>query len=263
MRYFYMWLALNSMKITEKRTLLNDEDSIKYAFNKEGRFKNLDYFKRMEDSYLKEGIKILTPLDEEYNFAFKEYDHRPIVIYAKGNTSLLKIKGYAVVGSRKCNSYGEYVTREIVCELVKKNEVVVSGGAYGVDTIAHKTALQNNGKTICVLGSGFNKLYPSCNKNLFNEIKERGLLLSEYPINMGPRKYFFPERNRIIAMLSKKVVVTQASEKSGSLITATLALDIGCDVLAVPCNITEVEYSGTNQLIQMGASIITKREDLF
>lgn len=202
------------------------------------------------------GLKILTYWDEAYPDLLKETNDPPVVIYYFGDISLMKSKKVSIVGSRKPTSYGK-----TVCESIAKtldSYTIVSGMAYGIDSIAHL----NSKKTIAVLGNGVDIVYPKSNENIYTKIKNEGLIISEYFPGTRPARYTFPYRNRIIAGLSEKTIVVEASKKSGSLITARYALDYGREVMAVPGDITRINSYGTNYLIYSGATPIISIEQL-
>lgn len=250
------------MSLREKRTLLVNPDKLISEYHKDNRGISIDLVRKIDESMYNSAIRILTWSDGVFRKAFSDFDDAPLLVYCKGDISLLERKAFAVVGSRNCNEYGERLTKGVVEKLSKMNESIISGGARGVDRIAHENALLMETPTICVLGGGFNHLYPAEHSILFNEISKKGLLLSEYNPNLSPRRYFFPERNRIIAMLSKSVIVTQASERSGSLSTATWAIEYGRDVMTFPGDIFNPEFRGNHQLIQMGATLLSSFDDI-
>jgi len=208
-------------------------------------------------------VKYISIDNEEYPEQLKNIYDYPYGFYLKGNLSKSK-KNIAVVGSRKCSNYGANVTLNLSKQLAENNIVIVSGMAKGIDSFAHKGALEANEKnsTIAVLGCGIDICYPKDNLELMNKIIENGAVISEYPLGTQPHAAFFPQRNRIISGLSEAVIVVEAAQKSGSLITADLALEQGKDVFAVPGNITSNLSQGTNNLIKQGASIITSYEDV-
>lgn len=209
----------------------------------------------------KQKIDFIIPSDNKYPDLLKEISYFPLSLYIKGKIPK-KEPCIAVVGTRKIDSYGKLVTEKLVRELVRYNFVIVSGLAYGVDTIAHKTALENQGKTIAVLGSGLNNIYPYSNKKLSQEIAKHGALISEYPLEAPPLKRYFPWRNRIISGLSLAIVVIEAPEKSGALITAQSALEQNREIFAIPGSIFSKNSVGTNNLIKQGAKLISKIEDI-
>lgn len=168
----------------------------------------------------------------------------------------------AVVGSRKCSQYGKQSAFNIGEALALNNAVTISGMAIGVDSMAHLGALKKGGGTIAVLGCGVDVCYPKKNKSLYDEICEKGLVISEYAPGIPPAPWRFPMRNRIIAAIASSVAVIEAGEKSGAAITALRAAEIGTDVFALPGNITSLYSVGTNRLIRDGARIITSVDDL-
>lgn len=208
------------------------------------------YIKNLNDKK----IIILTLFSENYPENLRNLDMPPFILFCKGDISLLKEEGIGVVGTRRPTSYGKIITEQFAKGLVANDFTIISGLACGVDAIAHKTALDNNGKTIAVLGGGFDNLYPAMNQNLADRIIEKGLLLTEYRPNFSPTVYTFPFRNRIIAGLSKGVLITEAGEKSGALHTKEYALELGREVFAVPGNIISPMSKGTNRLIRSAQS---------
>ncbi|WP_408063435.1 DNA-processing protein DprA [Ureibacillus sp. GCM10028918] len=178
----------------------------------------------------------------------------PTVLYAKGDISLLQEpRKIAIIGSRKATNYSSLALEYIVPPLVEQNVVIVSGLAKGADSLAHRATIQYGGKTIAVLGHGFSHLYPRENKELASEIEGNHLLLSEYPPYVGVQKWQFPMRNRIISGISNAIVVTEASLKSGTLITTEHALEHGKDIFVVPGPILKEQSKGTNSLLREGA----------
>jgi len=209
-------------------------------------------------------IKIITWQDKTYPKRLKNIYAAPPLLYCLGNLELLTKPAVAIVGSRRLTCYGRKVTEKLTCDIVRQfNLVIISGLAQGADSVAHKTCLNLGGNTIAVLGSGINVIYPNANKDLYWQIiKNKGLIISEFPPNTTPRPGNFPQRNRVVAGLSLAVVVTQAAAKSGSLITARLAAEAGIDVMAVPGPIDNHYFAGANWLIKQGANLITSADDL-
>ena len=209
---------------------------------------------RLFRSYLanleKDNIKVITIMDAEYPEKLRYLDDAPMLLYCKGDISLLNTDAISIVGTRMPSNYGRYVTEKFAGILASAGLTVVSGLAYGVDTISHRKALEVNGKTIAVLGGGLNHIYPEANTNLANEIAEKGLLISEYPPFAKPTKYTFPVRNRIIAGLSLGTLITEAGKRSGTIHTKEYALDYGRDVFAVPGNINSLKSELPNSLIR-------------
>ena len=186
----------------------------------------------------------------------------PDFLYALGDTSLLKPDKLAIVGSRRAGAYSRNSLSRLLPEVCKAGLVIVSGMAYGVDSLAHKITLQENGKTIGVNAGGLLHLYPIGNQTLIGQIIDKGCIISEFSLDTVPRPFYFPIRNRIIAGISKAIMVVEAAMKSGSLITARLGLEQNKDILAVPGNIDSPLSKGTNYLIQQGAKAITCARDI-
>jgi DNA processing protein len=213
-----------------------------------------------------EKISYLSWHDDIYPKLLKEIYSPPPILFYQGNISLInQAHLLAIVGSRKNTLYAERILKEFIPELTKSNIIIISGLALGVDGLAHKQTLINSGLTIAVLGSGLKKtnIYPAANRQLAQEIIiNQGLLLSEFPPDYPAKRENFPRRNRLISGLSEAVLLIEATEKSGSLITAHLALEQNRDVLAIPGNIFLKYSDGTNQLIKAGAIPILKTNDI-
>ena len=199
----------------------------------------------------------------------KKLENPPIGLFAKGNLKLLdsssslRMTKLAVVGTRKVTSYGREVTELLVSNLVANGECIISGLALGVDGIAHKTCVSNNGKTIAVLACGVDCCVPSENYNLYSNIlKNNGLIISEYPLSQPPNKGTFLARNRIIAALSDGVLITEAAEDSGSLVTAEWGLKLSKKVFAVPGPITSRMSEGSLKLLHQGATLVSEVDDV-
>lgn len=208
------------------------------------------------------GVQALTWHDDAYPAHLKEiYDYPPI-LYVRGKMTAADDWSLAVVGTRRATAYGRQVTEEIVTDLVHNNITIVSGLARGIDSIAHQAALDGGGRTIAVLACGPDAIYPPENLNLARRIIENGALISEYPLGIKPKPEHFPRRNRILSGMSLGVLVTEAGEGSGALITADLALEQNRDVLAIPGSIFSPTSRGTNNLIQEGAKLVRKCQDI-
>lgn len=200
---------------------------------------------------------------EEFPEKLKIIKNSPEKLYAIGNINLIYEKSFAIVGSRKISNYGIENCKKFAKELVLRDIPIVSGMAIGTDTIAHQTALEYNGKTIAVLGSGFKKIYPESNLKLFNNIIENnGLIITEYEEDVEPLKENFPKRNRIITALSEGVLVIEAAYRSGTSITAKNAKEQGKKVFAIPGKIDNKLGVGVNRLIKEGAILTTCIDDI-
>lgn len=209
------------------------------------------------------GISILSLDDPNYPAKLKEIYDPPAVLYMKGRMpGFEQHLSIAIVGTRSATAYGKMTSHVLAGSLAKVGVVVISGGAMGIDTLSHTAALEVNGVTVCVLGCGINYPYLMGNAKLRSTIAERGAVLSEYPPDYPPGKFTFPERNRIISGLSDGVLVVEAGEKSGSLITARTAMEQNRDVFAVMGNITSPYSQGTNALIKDGAVPVTDYTDI-
>ena len=193
----------------------------------------------------------ITKKDDVYPECLKEISNPPLKLYYKGNLDLLKEERLiAVVGTRNPSSYGKLCCEYMVKKMSRANITIVSGFAKGIDSIAHKTSLLTDGKTIAVIASGLDIVYPASNLSLYREIEEKGLILSEYEAGVKPFKSNFPQRNRIIAGLSKGTIVVESKDRGGSLITADLALEFNRDVYAVPGDVFSEYSKGCNNLIR-------------
>lgn len=187
----------------------------------------------------------------------------PKEIYCIGNKEILNKPSIAIIGCRECSDYGKKVAQKFAYELSKKGVVIISGLAKGVDSYAHMGTVYAKEKTIAVLGSGLDNIYPKENIKLAKKIVEYGgCIISEYPMGIKPEKKNFPQRNRIISGLSEGVLVVEAKEKSGTLITVDFAIEQGREVFCVPGNINSINSVGTNELIKQGAKIVTNVEDI-
>lgn len=207
-------------------------------------------------------FQAITIIDKNYPSMLKPIIDPPIVLYATGNTALLQDSpALSVIGTRRPSALAMDKIKYVVGPLVNRQWVIVSGMAKGVDSLAHWMAL-TKGKTIAVLGGGFYHIYPKQNISLFNELKNKGLILSEYPPNVSPKPYHFPERNRIISGLSFGTLVIEATEKSGTLITVDQALDQGREVYAIPDSPFTPQAKGCHKMIQDGAKLVTTSRDI-
>lgn len=214
--------------------------------------------------YMKQNnIELIHIYDKYYPKKLKTIYDKPIVLYIKGNKSILNEFSLAIIGCREHTKYGEIVAKNISYQIAKNNIVIISGLARGIDSIAHKETLKAKGKTIAVIGSSIDNIYPEENKELAKEIiKNGGTIISEYVVGTKPQKMNFPARNRIISGMTDGVVVIEAKRKSGTMITVDFALEQGKEVFAVPGNILSKNSEGTNELIKQGAKLVTKVEDI-
>lgn len=234
--------------------------------------------------YMKENnIDIIHIYEENYPQVLKEIYDPPISLYIKGNKDILNNQNIGIVGCRECTDYGKKAAKYFAYNLAKENINIVSGLAKGVDSYAHLGCLStykenqncgkihsdcgkqksNCGKTIAVVGNGLDMVYPKENIDIANEIiKSGGAIISEYPCGTKPDKMNFPARNRIISGLSSGIIVVEAKEKSGTLITVDFALEQGRDVFVVPGNINSINSVGTNELIKQGAKLVTTYRDI-
>lgn len=199
------------------------------------------------------GITLLTWDDVDYPHNLRQTPHPPPVLYVRGELLPVDSCAVAIVGTRRASAYGREVAHTLASELAHNGVTVVSGLALGVDAIAHQSAAEASGRTIAVLGSGVDEIYPASNRAVSEAILRHGAILSEYPLGTKPEANNFPPRNRIISGLSLCVVVVEAGEKSGALITAKFAAEQGREVFAVPGSILHPGSLGCNQLIQNGA----------
>ncbi|MBR5599640.1 MAG: DNA-processing protein DprA [Alphaproteobacteria bacterium] len=208
-------------------------------------------------------VKLITMDDEIYPYNLKQVEGCPPILYALGNTDLLKNNNaLAIVGSRNASFSANRMAQQFSKELADSGITVVSGMARGIDASAHIGALDSKASTIAVLGTGIDIIYPKENENLYNNIKEKGLIISEYPMKTSPQASNFPRRNRIVSGLSKGVLVIEASIKSGSLITANMALEQGRDVYSIPGAPFDGRTSGCNKLLKEGAILTETPEDI-
>lgn len=207
-------------------------------------------------------IQVLTWLDEAYPQRLKEIEQPPPVLYLRGELLPEDTWAVAIVGTRRVTPYGRQVTEEIASFLAANGITIVSGLARGIDSLAHSSALKAGGRTLAVLGCGVDRIYPPENRQLVEQMLERGALLSDYAPGTPPEASNFPPRNRIISGLSMAVVVIEAGKTSGALITAEFAADQGREVFAVPGNILAPQSKGTNKLIQQGAHPLLSASDI-
>ncbi len=210
----------------------------------------------------KAGAAVITFWDSDYPSLLRRISDPPLFLFVKGSIAVLKEPCVAIVGTRSPTSYGKAVVENLAAELARNGITIVSGLARGIDTSAHRAVLQAGGKTAAVLGSGVDYVYPEENRHLAEEITAGGAVISEFPMGTKPEAPYFPRRNRIISGLSLGTLVIEAGAKSGALITADQALEQGREVFAVPGNINSPKSVGCNALIQQGAKLVLKVEDI-
>ncbi|MCX7965278.1 MAG: DNA-processing protein DprA [Syntrophorhabdaceae bacterium] len=259
----YEIIALSRIKglsLFHKREILEKKDikALKNVIKNFKDFKSIEKeLKRLGDM----GVDVVTINDKEYPVLLKNIPDAPIVIYKKGKIPE-GTKYISIVGSRKATYTGINISEKIARTLSSLGITVVSGLARGIDAAAHRGALNGMGKTVAVLGSGIDVCYPSENFWLYEKIGIEGAIISEYGLGERPYPFRFPERNRIIAGMSRGIVVVEASSKSGSLITARLGLEYAREVMAIPGSIFNDEHKGANRLIKEGARLIEGIEDI-
>lgn len=226
--------------------------------------KSVDGIDKFLNTLAQYNVRILTSDNEAYPYLLKETADYPYVLYCRGR-NFINLNDYlciSLVGSRKATQYGLNVARSLANDLAKNGALVVSGMADGIDSAAHLGALDAKAPTVAVLGCGINRVYPASNAYLMKRIMETGMVMTEYPPNSEPMKHHFPERNRIISGICSGTVVVEATFKSGSLITASLANEAGREVYAIPGNINSLNSKGTNQLLKDGALLATNADDI-
>ena len=224
----------------------------------------LDVEKCFNDAFLDSEIKILTIEDEKYPSLLKEIPDYPISLYYKGDLENVDFSfNLAVVGSRKATTAAKIALNKIITEFSGTNITIVSGLAYGIDAQAHQSAIENNLKTVGVIGCGLDIIYPTQNKKLYEDIKNgAGVIFSEYPMGTSPLPQNFPQRNRIVTGMSKGTLVAEAQMKSGAMISANLTLDYNRELMCIPGNITNPNTEGIYHLIKQGAGIVTSASDI-
>ncbi len=283
---YWIWFSIINISVKKKHMLLN-KYAIEEIYNLEAssleknkrltkrEIEEIENEKHKEDldkhiSYLENNnIDIIEIDSKRYPLKLKQIADPPIVIYVRGDIEILNSKSVGIIGSRVASGYGIEVATKFGYEIAKNKINIVSGLAKGIDSYSHIgniKALKENieyGKCIAVLGNGLDQIYPKENINLAKEILNTGgIIISEYPLGTKPLKMNFPARNRIISALSDKIIVVEAVEKSGTLITVDFALEQGKEVFVVPGNILNKNSKGTNSLIKQGALVITEYTDI-
>jgi DNA processing protein len=260
--YYLGFSTISGIGPAKFRKLLDEFKTAKAAWeNIKPKFSIEDYLKQLKEK----NVWFVTLQDKEYPELLKEIKSPPFVLYGKGQVpdDTWFEHSIGVVGARKTTQYGREVTKLLTTGLVLSGFTIVSGLALGVDAVSHMTALENNGKTIAVLGCGVDCCNPGENQSIYDDIlKSNNCIVSEFPLGMKPTLWSFPARNRIIAGLSQAVLVTEGAQDSGSLITAGFALKFGRKVFAVPGPITSTMSKGPYALIQKGAKLVTCSKDI-
>lgn len=252
-------------EIVDKFEEMQDELVAEIGSEAYGKITHIDKVrvKKMSEYFLDNGISVVLSRDPEYPERFLRLSDYPPVLYCKGDLSLLKTRAAAIVGSREPSKNGKKVAASFATAFVEKGLTVVSGMARGIDSEAHNAALDANGKTVAVLGTGVDVVYPADNAELYAKLVKEGLIISEYPVCTQAAQFRFPERNRLISALTEAVFVAEASEKSGSLITARHALEQGIKVYAVPAEISNPRGAGNNELLKKNRAVfVTSPKDI-
>lgn len=215
------------------------------------------------EKVLNDGINYITYDDENYPILLKEIEDFPLVLFYKGSFKDINFeKTLSIVGSRKATESAKQNVSNIVSGFKNTDITIISGLAEGIDAKAHISALENNIKTVAVIGSGLNYKYPSINSKLYDLIEEKGLILSEFPNDLKPAPQNFPQRNRIVTGLSKGTLIAEAKIKSGAMVSARLALEQNRELMCIPGLITNPNCEGIYHLIKNGAGVVTKTEDI-
>lgn len=272
---YKIWLLMLNINDSEKirirekygdeKVIYDNFDDIKLELNMRGSYireVELEKAINISEWILKNKVGFITFFDKEYPDELKEIEMPPYALFYKGKIDVLKERKVSIIGSRLCSQYGIEITKLLTKELISFNISIISGGAKGIDTIAHKTAIEGDGKTVVILGCGIDVVYPYQNRSLFNSVEENGLIITEFLPGTKPLKHNFPRRNRLISGLSELVIVVEASEKSGSLITARLAAEQGREIMSVPGSLFSKTSRGCNKLIRDGAQVFTDMSDL-
>ena len=252
-------LAASSPNLTAVASLRKESLA---ALSGEGRQHLEELANKEIERAAEKNIAIIPCDDPLYPALLKNIHDPPVVLYVLGAPELLTCRGMGIVGSRAATHYGKDIAQQMAGSLSRQGFTIISGLALGIDTAAHNGALAAEGKTIAVLGCGLDIVYPPSNHNLYKRIASAGAVVSEYPLGTKPDSFRFPARNRIISGLSLGIVVVEAANRSGSLITASHALEQGREVFAVPGRIDSVKSAGTHTLLQQGAKLVHSINDI-
>ncbi len=252
-------LAASSSNLTAVASLRKESLA---ALSGEGRQHLEELANKEIERAAEKNIAIIPCDDPLYPALLKNIHDPPVVLYVLGAPELLTCRGMGIVGSRAATHYGKDIAQQMAGSLSRQGFTIISGLALGIDAAAHNGALAAEGKTIAVLGCGLDIVYPPSNHNLYKRIASAGAVVSEYPLGTKPDSFRFPARNRIISGLSLGIVVVEAANRSGSLITASHALEQGREVFAVPGRIDSVKSAGTHTLLQQGAKLVHSINDI-
>lgn len=262
-----LWFDYNGYNFSKLERVLKNFDQIEALFDKkltknaffEKEFEHIrdelleldedEFLKKIEDEFYKFDIKPITYISPEYPEKLKVISDPPLVLYTKGDLSLLSKKSISIVGTRSPSEYGKLVCEKFTKELSSSGLVTVSGLAYGIDTIVAQSTLDVGGKTIAVLAGGLDSIYPAANTNLAKQIENNGLLISELRPGMKPANYTFIQRNRIVSALGLGTLIIEAGKRSGTMATARFAIEQSRELFVVPGNIYSSKSEGTNNLI--------------
>lgn len=276
--YMYWLHRMPEIGESAKRKLLEHEGSVEAVYHISsqrleevlGR-KNRECFERFTEKWrvkeeyeklLSENIDLVSIFDSNYPERLHKIRGKPMVLYYKGSLPEEEVMSLAIIGARECSAYGSYMAKEFAKRLAVAGINIISGMARGIDGIGQQAALEAGGSTYSVLGCGVDICYPKSHESLYRQIQERGGILSPYVPGMEPLRTLFPYRNKIVAGLSDAVLVVEARQKSGTLITVDMALEQGKDVYAIPGRLTDRLSDGCNQLIRQGAGIALSPEDI-
>lgn len=262
-----LWFDYNGYSFSKLERILREFDQVEALFDKnllknaffekdlehiKQELLNLDkteFLRKIEDELYKNDVMVVTYVSKDYPEKLKVIDDPPLVLYAKGDVSLLSKKSISIVGTRSPSEYGKLVCERFTKELSQAGLVTISGLAYGIDTIVAESTLDVGGKTIAVLAGGLDSIYPASNTNLANQIAKNGLLISELRPGMKPANYTFIQRNRIVSALSLGTLIIEAGKRSGTMATARFAIEQSRELFVVPGNIYSSKSEGTNNLI--------------
>lgn len=254
--HFGSYEAIYNADEKELSALINDKMLTRFLSDRQT--KDIEYeFSRLA----KTGISYYTQSDAEYPTHLLELHDAPAAILVNGTLPDPSIPSVAIIGARNCSNYGQAQTQDFTTAIARSGIQIISGMAMGIDGIAGRTALKTNGRSFAVLGSGPDVCYPTTNRDLFDGLRMNGGIISEYPLGSPGVAWHFPQRNRLIAALSDALIVIEAKEKSGTMITVDSALELGRDIYALPGRVSDVMSNGCNLLIKQGAQILVSPED--